>query len=187
MDLRVLIIAADIFMGISALIVDWGDFFVVKWYLIPFVPICPLYPFLLALIFFLIKRRGEQKINQPLLHFTLIGTIGYGIMAYIFYPTYLITQGFAWYELGNMFWVTLYASQALLLIPLLKKIHFLWYAPVMGYFIAKDLLDRFGETFSYHREEIFSLPIENFFLASIILLHLGAFIMITRLSSTHSK
>lgn len=170
------LILLDLFMAISATYVDFSDFFAVPWFLIPFVPICPIYPLLLAILFWKYKKSGT--FSQPLLHFALIGTIGYGVMAYIFYPTFLITKGFAWYELGNMFWVTLYASQAFLLIPFLKKIQLRWYVPIVTYFFIKDVLDRFGETFSYHREQVFSVTHENFFFVSILGLHLGAFLLI---------
>lgn len=165
-----LLILLDLFMAISAIYVDFRDFFVVPWYLVLFVPICPLYPLLLAINFSMFLKKG--KFSQGLLHFTMIGIMGYGIMAYIFYPAYLITKGFTWYEFGNMFWVTLYAAQALLLLPVLKKINILWYAPMMGYFMLKDFLDRFGDTFSYHREAVFSSNIENFLFGAVLTLHL---------------
>lgn len=170
------LVCLDLFMAISATYIDWGDFFEVPWYLILFVPICPIYPLLLAINFWKFWRTGE--FSQPLLHFTLIGTIGYGIMAYIFYPTYLISEGFGWYEFGNIFWVTLYALQTLLLLPHLEKISFALYAPMLVYFLAKDFLDRFGDTFSYHRAQIFSEKIENFLFVSILFLHLFAFLFI---------
>lgn len=170
------LVVLDLFMAISAMYVDWGDFFMVPWYLILFVPICPLYPLLLACNFWHFRNKGN--FSQPLLHFTLMGTLAYGIMAYIFYPTYLISKGFAWYELGNMLWVTIYASQAFLLLPLIKKISIGWYVPFIAYFLLKDFLDRFAGTFSYERLKVFSPATENFLFVSIVGLHLFAVIFL---------
>ena len=181
----IFLIVLDLFMTASAIFVDWSDFFSVPWYLIPFVSICPLYPLLLAIVFWKFRRKGS--FSQPLLHFTLMGIIGYGIMAYIFYPTFFVTRGFGWYELGNIFWVTIYASQALLLIPYVKKIAFSWYIPFFSYFIVKDILDRFGGTFSYQRFEVFSTATSNFLFIMILSLHLFAGIFLMFLERRNSK
>lgn len=171
-----ILILLDVGMAITAFTVDFSDFSVVPWYLWVFVPICPLWPALLTVNFLTFKRTG--RFWNPLLHFTAIGIISYGIMAYIFYPTYMLTHGFAWYELGNVFWVTLYASQIFLIWPFLKKIPVWWYLLFALYFIPKDILDRFGPTFSYQRFGDFTDGVSNFLFLSIAILHLSAIVFL---------
>lgn len=172
------LIVVDTFMSLAAFRVDWWDFFTVPWYFVPFVPICPIYPLLLAINFFIYKKRGN--FNQPFLHFTAIGIIGYGIMAFLFYPSYILIKGFQWYEFGNLVWVTVYAVQIFLIWPFVKKIHANWYLLFGGYYLAKDFLDRFGETFSYQRAGEFSSTQANLFFGAIIFLHLLAIFLLTR-------
>lgn len=171
-----IIIVLDIVMALTALTVDFSDFSMVPWYLWIFTPICPLWPALLAVNFWKYKKDGHFA--NPLLNLTAIGIISYGIMAYIFYPTYMLIHGFAWYELGNIFWVTLYASQIFLIWPFLKKIPAWWYVIFALYFIPKDLLDRFGPTFSYQRLGDFTDKVSNFLFISILIFQLISFLIV---------
>lgn len=136
-----------------ALGVDLHDFLETPWYLWPWVPICSLYPLLLAIQYLMYWRTG--RFPAFLLCFTVFGIIGYGIIAPVFYAAYMVENGFAWYELGNIFWVWLYASQAFLLWPylqeVLKKLPLWQLFLVFIYFLIKDLLDRFSVTWSYVR------------------------------------
>lgn len=173
--LLLLLILLDLGMAITAFTVDFSDFSMVPWYLWIFTPICPLWPFLLGINFFKFRLTGHFWV--PLLHFTAIGIISYGLMAFIFYPTYMLTHGFAWYELGNIFWVTLYASQIFLVWPFLKKIPVWWYLLFTLYFIPKDLLDRFGPTFSYQRLGDFTDSTADFLVITLITFHIIVFLL----------
>lgn len=172
-----LLILFDLFMAFAALRVDWSDFSIVPWYLWLFVPICPLYPFLLAINYFIYKKRSS--FSQPLLHFTAIGILAYGIMAYLFYPFYMVLKGeFLWYEFGNILWVTLYAAQMFLLLPFLRKINPWWYFLFAGYYFTKDFLDRFSITYSYQRADEFTDLQANWLFIIIVILHLASLIWI---------
>ena len=159
-------------MTVAAWTIDYRDFFEVPWYLWLFIPICPLYPMLLAANYGIFLRRGS--FNQPLLHFTGIGIIAYGVMAYIFYPYYMSLNEFRWYEFGNILWVTLYAAQIFLLLPHMKKIAPWWYVIFAAYYVLKDFLDRFSVTFSYVRFGEFTDAQANLLFGAILFLHLGA-------------
>ncbi|MEK7528458.1 MAG: hypothetical protein AAB592_01700 [Patescibacteria group bacterium] len=166
----------DLSMGLIATYVDWPDFFAVPWYLVIFTPICPLYPLLLSANFFYFLKK--QKFLQPLLYFTAIGIGSYGLMAFIFYPLYMASQGFGWYELGNIFWVTVYAAQFFIIFPQLKKIPTLYFIPIIAYFFAKDLLDRFGPTFSYIRTNSIPDPLADTLFTAIAILHIGMIFLV---------
>jgi len=176
------LIVLDFFMAATATYVDRYEFLAVTWYLVVFVPICPLYPLLLGSNFLLRARSGHFW--QPLLHFTAVGIISYGCMALIFYPLYMAGHGFQWYEVGNIFWVLLYSAQIIFIFPHLKKIPPVYYLLIALYFFTKDFLDRFGETFSYQRTGELSEPMANAFLGIIVILHIFALMLVYKKSRT---
>lgn len=75
----------------------------------PFVVICPIYPFLLALVWLKIYRK--QKPNQYLLAFAAIPSAIFGVLALVYYPTLMATNGFTWQDFGQIFWVLFYSIQ----------------------------------------------------------------------------
>lgn len=160
-------------MSAIALRIDLHDFTETPFYLWLFVPICSLYPFLLALNYVWFLRK---KMFSPfLLVFTLFGAIGYGIIAPFFYAYYMVQNGFSWYEFGNVFWVWLYASQAFLLWPYLRP-HLkelpLWQLCLVAiYFFTKDFLDRFSVTWSYVRFGVVSIDLMNGIFALLLIVH----------------
>jgi hypothetical protein len=170
------LIILGVIMSLTAMRIDYKDFVETPLYLWIFVPICPLYPMLLAVNYFGYMKNGS--FNQPLLHFTAIGIISYGVMAFFFYPIYMFFNGFAWYETGNIFWVTIYAVQIFIILPYLKKIPAWWYSIFASYFLLKDWLDRFSITFSYTRYGLFTDIQSNALLIIIVILHLYALIFL---------
>lgn len=165
-------------MTCGALVIDLHDFVETPVYLWAFVPVCSLYPFLLAINYLLFLIRG--KFSQFLLQFTLFGIIGYGIMAPFFYAYYMYENGFAWYEFGNIFWVWLYASQALLLWKYVKKIPWWQFVIIPAYFFEKDFLDRFSVTWSYVRFGVVSVNLMNVIFALLLLVHAGVLLVLAR-------
>jgi len=164
-----------VFLGISmsllALRIDLHDFVETPWYLWPWVPICSVYPLLLALNYLYFLRFG--RFPQFLLNFTVFGIIGYGIIAPIFYIFYMMESSFSWYEFGNIFWVWLYASQAFLLWPQRKQLPWWQIFLIGGYFFIKDLLDRFSVTWSYVRYGVLSENLMNIVFSLLLVIHLG--------------
>lgn len=158
-------------MGAIALSVDFRDFIETPWYLWLWVPICSLYPFLLGVNYLFFLWKGE--FSRFFLAFTLIGIIGYGMIAPLFYLLYMREFGFAWYEFGNIFWVWLYAAQGLLLLPYFRAPCLPWWQffLIAGYFFVKDFLDRFSVTWSYVRYEMLSEWHMNLVFVALILVH----------------
>ena len=140
-----LLVALGFLMAGLALNIDLHDFLETPWYLWPWVPICALYPLLLALNYLYFLRKGE--FSRFFLGFTVCGALGYGMIAPLFYILYMAEHGFAWYELGNILWVWLYAAQAYFLLPYVRGRLPVWQLGlIFGYFLTKDLLDRFSTT-----------------------------------------
>ncbi len=165
-------------MTFGALRIDLHDFVETPMYLWLFVPVCSLYPLLLALNYLLFLKRGY--FSQFLLYFSLFGIIGYGIIAPFFYAYYMYENGFAWYEFGNIFWVWLYASQAFLLWKYVKRIHWWQFSFIVLYFFTKDFLDRFSVTWSYVRFGVLSLNMMNVMFALLIVVHAGVLFVLAR-------
>ena len=167
-------------MTAAAMTIDYLDFVETPFYLWLFVPICSLYPFLLALNYLIYLRR--RIFSQILLNFTAVGIVSYGIMAFIFYPLYMYEHGFSWYEFGNIFWVLLYGSQIFVIWKHLRRISWTWYTLILTYFIAKDFLDRFSVTYSYQRYGLLSFDLQNILFAVVLILHVSVVFMIGRFS-----
>lgn len=156
-----------------ALRLDLHDFYETPAYLWLFVPICSLYPLLLSINYLFLLKKGA--IPQFLLAFTLFGIIGYGVMAPVFYTMYMLESGFSWYEFGNIFWVWLYASQAILLWPYIRRVPSWQFGLIGLYFLAKDLLDRFSVTWSYTRFGVLSETLMNRMFCVAIVVHIVVF------------
>lgn len=75
----------------------------------PLVIICPIYPLLLAFVWFQLYRKNRP--NQLLLAFATIPSIVFGILALLYYPLAMFYQGFSWNGFGQIFWVLFYALQ----------------------------------------------------------------------------
>jgi len=142
----VVLIALDIFMAIGSNIVDWPILTYVDWYLIPFAPICSLYPLTLAIWFFLYYK--GWKIPAWYTTFIFVGIVAYGVMAQIYYPVFIYFEGLHWNLVGNMVWVALYAIQALIIKSELRPLKYWQYAIIISYFLFKDFSDRYMGTFT---------------------------------------
>lgn len=139
------LIGIDVFMAVVSNYVDWPWLMSVKWYLIPFTPICSLYPLTLAVWFTLYYLK--KNIPAWYTTFIFIGIVSYGCMAYIYFPSYMTVDGVQLRHIGNMIWVTVYALQALIIASEIKRSTAYQYALVISYFAFKDYCDRFLGTF----------------------------------------
>lgn len=163
-----LLIALDFFWVLAATIYDWQKLAATPWYLLPFMPICPIYPLLLAICFVLFKRHG--RIPRPLAIFAFMGSVSYGLAAYIFYPLFMSWIGFDWIAVGNMAWVTFYALQA----PLLKdylRLHIGWTILLASYFFTKDILDWHMAKFSYFVTSATPMYVKFYTFLSVLIIH----------------
>ena len=109
-----ILIILDLFWATAALVFDWSAIGQIPFYFWPFIIICPVYPFLLALTWYQ-KIRGNH-INSYLLAFATVPSIAYFIGALIYYPTLMVSNGFNILTFGAIFWVALYGLQAMYLL-----------------------------------------------------------------------
>lgn len=170
-----LLIGLNLFLAIASNWYDFQEWSLLPWYLWPFLPICPLYPALLTVwwLFYYFKKRPHTAFTA----FIWIGTVSYGLMAYIYYPIHMSFNGFDWFEVGNILWVTIYASQSIVLFEHLRKTSLLSVTPVFLYFLTKDFTDRFLGTFSnvYRDAEPFPVWLMNLFFGAVVVVHVMVF------------
>jgi len=153
--------------------VDWPKLFEIPLWAIPFAIICPVYPLLLAVVWFQIRRNGKP--NRYLLAFATIPSAVFGILALIFYPSLMVARGFAWNDLGQIFWVLFYSAQGWYLV-FKNKISLLPALLVLLYLFVKFILDYKFLTFGYLEAE--SLSRQSLLMISIVALIAPVFIII---------
>ncbi len=181
----VVLIVLNIFMAIGSNIVDWPILAYVDWYLIPFAPICSLYPLTLAVWFFLYLKR--IKIPEWYTTFIFVGITAYGVMAQIYYPVFIYFEGLHWNLVGNMVWVALYAIQALIIMSELKPLRYWQYALIFSYFLFKDFSDRYLGTFTDVIFFDFSEFSKDALFMLILLLHTFSMSLALNLAFKHHK
>ena len=134
-----MLILLDLFLVTGSTLVDWHWLSSVKWYLLPFAPICSLYP--LLLVVWLILYRLKKNIPPFLTSFIFIAIAAYGPMAWVYFPSYMVWYGFDWIIFGNIFWVTAYALQAFVIKTEIKPLPAYQYFIIIAYFLFKDYAD----------------------------------------------
>ncbi|HOE74687.1 MAG TPA: hypothetical protein PLC05_01520 [bacterium] len=162
------LIALNFVWTISSLAYDWSELTHQPFYLWPFLIICPLYPFLLALVWLKIIR--QQTPNNYLLAFAAIGASFFGALSILFYPVVMLIEGFNWLTFGAIFWVLFYGIQGwyLLFTPntTLKK----WPTILATlYLVTKIFLDWRYNTFGYMSQNE-ELPIDSLALSAMAIL-----------------
>lgn len=168
----IVLIVLDVFMAVGSNIVDWPMLVYVDWYLIPFAPICSLYPLTLAVWFTLYYFK--KKIPAWFTTFIFIGITGYGVMAQVYYPVFIYFEGLHWNLVGNMVWVAVYAVQSLIIVSELKPLSTFQYLPIIAYFFFKDYSDRYLGTFTDVTRFNFSEFAKDSLLMLILVLHTAA-------------
>lgn len=108
-----LLVLFDLLLAAIALIYDWSALSQLPLWLIPFIAICPLYPFLLAATWW---QLAKKNVRPWLTAFAAVPAAMYGILALGFYPLVMQHDGFSYLNLLSIFWVWLYATQAWYLI-----------------------------------------------------------------------
>ena len=73
---------------------------------------------------------------------------------------------------GNMFWVTVYALQSLIIKSELKRIPLYQYFIIFGYFVLKDISDRFWGSFIDILQPDFPEKLLSIFTVSIVVIHI---------------
>lgn len=169
----IVLIVLDIFMAIGSNIADWDWLMSVDWYLMPFAPICSLYPLTLAIWFTIYYFK--KKVPNWFTAFIFMGIISYGVMAYVYYPLYMQWDGIDARLIGNMVWVTIYAMQSFIIASELRILPFYQYIPIIGYFAFKDYADRYLGSFIDILRFDFPEDLKNFLFGVMIVVHISAF------------
>jgi len=131
------IIIFDLVWAAMAAVYDWEIFSRIPIYLWPFLVICPIFPALLSLVWL---QSLESRPNKFLLAFGAMPSVVYLFAAIIYYPTWMILNGFDWMTFGAIFWVAAYGLQGL-------------------YFLSKYCVER-GQLFFVAIFLIFSLTVQ---------------------------
>ena len=108
------LILLNLFWSVAAFVYDWPAILQLKYYFIPFIVICPIYPLLLALVWYQTLR--SNQVNPYLLAFAALPSAIYLVGALIFYPTVMTKTGFDWSACGQIFWVAFYGLQGFYLL-----------------------------------------------------------------------
>lgn len=145
----------DLVWSIIAIVFDWSAIIAVPPIALPFILICPLYPFLLAL-YWLLQYRG-RTVNSYLLTLAALPTSTYAVLSLLFYPLIMTHQGFSFLDLGQIFWVWFYGIQGWYLLASTK----IKTAPLLliGAFVATSLVVQYRSlTYGYLGVDILTLP-----------------------------
>jgi len=169
-----IIILLDLFWSIAAFWVDWPKLFEIPTWALLFAVICPVYPLLLAIVWFQIKKYGQP--NPYFLAFAAIPSAVFGILAVVFYPTLMFSRGFSWNDLGQIFWVLFYSTQGWYLV-FKNRFRLMPVLLVLLYLLAKFSLDLKFLTFGYLEAESLNKPalLAVFVIAIIASLLVAAF------------
>ena len=140
------LIVLDLILSFSAWVYDWSTLMTIPVYLWPVVAICPIYPLLLAYIWY--QKHRKQKPHPAVMTWALIGGSTYALAALFFYPALMRYEGFSWLGVGAIIWVLLYGLQALYLLKR-NKLASSWVVFTVIALSAKTLLDVQYNTFGY--------------------------------------
>lgn len=113
-----ILIILDFVWSVSAFWYDADKLLTLSPFLWLFVAVCPVFPFLLALVLLQLYRKKSP--NQFLLAFAAVPSAVYGVLAVFYYPIAMYYQGFSWNGFGQIFWVLLYALQGFWLLRKFK-------------------------------------------------------------------
>ena len=185
-DTLIFLIGLDLMLAIASNVVDWPWLMSVDWYLRPFAPICSLFPLTLAIWFIIYLK--NRRVPAWYTTFIFVGLISYGIIAQLYYPVYMSHLGFHWRLPGNMLWVALYASQALIIASEIRPAKTYQFALVVAYYLFKDYSDRYLGTFIDDAQKMgFPEAWKDFFFILIIILHVGSFALVMRIAFRHYR
>ena len=108
------IIIFNLIWSVSALLYDGKVILQIPFYFWPFLIICPIFPFILAIVWYQIY--DKNKPNYWLLSLGGIASVTYFLAALIYYPTWMFQNGFDLLAFGQILWVAAYGIQGLYLI-----------------------------------------------------------------------
>ena len=173
------LIFADLFWSAAAWVVDWMKLSIIPIWAWPFVVVCPIYPLLLSLVWIYLFKKG--KVNNFLLSFAALPSVVFGVLSMFYYPLKMYFQGFAWVDLGQIFWVLFYAFQGWYII-MHYKIKATALITVLIFLVAMLVINFKFKTYGYLNFDAFP-AFSIYFLFSLgILSSLFAFLLSRRTS-----
>lgn len=102
------VIVLDLIWSSIAWVHDFPVISGLPWYLAPFIIICPVFPLLLAIIWW---GRLRQIDLAALLPWAALPGVVYAILAPVFYGADAYYNGFSWINVGQVLWVWFYGLQ----------------------------------------------------------------------------
>lgn len=143
-----------------------------------FVIICPVYPLLLGVVW--LKKYKKTRVNPYLLAFATIASAVFGVLALVFYPALMMSRGFRWNDLGQIFWVWFYSAQGWYLLKT-ENFYFWPIIAVLGYLLAKFSLDYKFSTFGYlEAESLTKVAFKAVFIIAVLVSLAVSFLKIRR-------
>lgn len=107
-----LLIVIDLIWSVSAVVNDWEKIVAIPFWFWPFILICSVYPLLLAWHWSLsLANRRSDWLSV----FAVLPAVIYFVAALIYYPVWMILNGFDILAFGQIFWVAVYGVQAIYL------------------------------------------------------------------------
>lgn len=113
----IFLIVTNLFWSAMAFIYDFDKIINLPAQIWPFIIICPIYPLLLAVswLFIYLKHR-----NRLIITFSAFNSLIFFIAALIYYPVWMIINGFDLLAFGQIFWVAFYGLQGAYLVNKIK-------------------------------------------------------------------
>lgn len=145
---------ADLFWSAAAWLVDYSKLANIPLWGWPFALLCPIYPFLLALVWLMLLK--QDKVNPYLLAFASIPAAVLGILALFYYPSKMYFQGFSLRDFGQIFWVLFYSLQGWYLL-VSRKIKIIPVLVTILFFGGLLVTDFIFKTFGYLSFDAFSV------------------------------
>lgn len=174
-----ILIGLNLLWSIIGIYADWPWLNSVPLPLLPFTPICSLYPPLLTIWYLLYK--SKKNIPAWFTAFIFVGCISYGILAQIYYPFYMSWIGINFHDVASMFWVAFYGLQAFVIASELKPLKSYQLLLITGYFSFKDFSDYYFKTFVDFLQLNYPIYIMNIVLFSGILIQVSAILLAIKL------
>lgn len=142
----IVVFILDLVWSLIGFIVDLPKIANLPFYLWPIVLICPIYPLLLAFVWY--RYIKKKSINQYLISFAALPSVIFGFLVIPFYLTAMYYQGFSWRDVGQIFWVLFYAIQGFYLFEKNRISYLALMLPAL-YLMIKLFLDIKYQTFGY--------------------------------------
>ncbi|OQB06322.1 MAG: hypothetical protein BWY19_00313 [bacterium ADurb.Bin212] len=129
-----------------AFFVDYKVIGNIPFYFWPFTIICPLFPFLLFILW--LREHFRKNTRDLWLSLFSIPPIAYFFGSLIYYPYWMLQNGFNLYAFGQIFWVAFYGIQGIWF-SIKRKNDLKYDLVAISYIVISFIIQYFGETYGY--------------------------------------